>query len=79
MPAAAQAQPLGVFRWQLQPFCNVVTVTVVQNGAIYTLDGFDDQCAAGQRAPLVGVATPNPDSTIGRARPSWLAPCRPMS
>ena len=62
---SASAQTIGTFRWQLQPFCNAVTVTVVQNGGVYTLDGFDDQCGAGQRAPLVGVATPNPDGTIG--------------
>lgn len=61
----AAAQSLGTFRWQLQPFCNVVTVNVVQTGVVYTLDGFDDQCGAAQRAPLVGTATPNPDGTIG--------------
>jgi hypothetical protein len=61
----AAAQPLGTFRWQLQPFCNVVTVNVIQTGAAYTLDGYDDQCGAEQRAPLVGIATPNPDGTIG--------------
>ena len=63
--ASAEAQPLGTFRWQLQPFCNVVTVNVTQQGAIYTVDGYDDQCGAAQRAPLVGLATPNPDGTIG--------------
>ncbi len=61
----AGAQSLGVFRWQLQPFCNVVTVTVTQSGAVYTLDGYDDQCGASQRAPLVGLATPNPDGSVG--------------
>ena len=61
----AQAQPLGSFTWQLQPFCNRVTVNVRQDGAVYTLDGFDDLCGAPQRAPLVGLATPNPDGTIG--------------
>jgi Chaperone of endosialidase len=61
----AAAQPIGTFSWQLQPFCNVVTVNVTQNGGVYTLDGFDNQCGAGQRAPLVGLATPNPDGTIG--------------
>ena len=60
-----QAQPLGSFTWQLQPFCNRVTVNVRQDGAVYTLDGTDDQCGAAQRAPLVGLATPNPDGTIG--------------
>ncbi len=63
--AGVDAPSLGTFRWQLQPFCNVVTVSVVQQSGIYTLDGYDDQCGAPQRAPLVGLATPNPDGTIG--------------
>ncbi len=65
LTATAGAQPLGSFSWQLQPHCNRVTVTVTQNGGIYTLDGTDDQCGAAQTAPLVGVAAPNPDGTIG--------------
>jgi len=60
-----EAQSLGTLRWQLQPFCNVVTLNVNQQGAVYTLDGYDDQCGAAQRAPLVGLATPNPDASIG--------------
>ena len=63
--ATAQAQTVGTFQWQLQPFCNVVTVTVTQNGATFSVDGFDDQCGAPQRAPLVGLAAQNPDGTIG--------------
>ncbi len=63
--ARADAQPLGTFSWQLQPFCNRVTVSLVQQGALYTVDGYDDQCGAAQRAPLVGLATANPDGTIG--------------
>ncbi len=65
MVPVAGAQPLGTFRWQLQPFCNVVVVNITQQGAVYQIDGFDDQCGAPQRAPLVGLATPNPDGTIG--------------
>ena len=42
--AIANAQPLGSFSWQLQPFCNVLTISVTQQGNIYTLDGYDDQC-----------------------------------
>lgn len=61
----AGGQSLGQFSWQLQPYCNVVTVNVSQNGAVYTVDGYDDQCGATQRAPLTGLATPNPDGTIG--------------
>jgi hypothetical protein len=65
MADRAEAQSLGTFRWQLQPFCNVVVVTVTQQGAVYKVDGYDDQCGAAQRAPLVGLATPNPDGSIG--------------
>jgi hypothetical protein len=61
----ASAQPLGTFTWQLQPFCNRVTVSVRQDGAIYTLDGTDDQCGATQKAPLVGLAALNLDGSIG--------------
>jgi hypothetical protein len=63
--ATASAQSLGRFTWQLQPYCNVVTVTVTGIAGVYTLEGFDDQCGAATRAPLTGVATPNPDGTIG--------------
>jgi hypothetical protein len=64
VPSVAQAQSLGTYIWQLQPFCNRVAVTVVQAGGSYTLDGSDDQCGAAQRAPVVGTATLNPDGTI---------------
>ena len=62
----ATAQPLGTFRWQLQPFCNVVTLAVTQNGAVYRLEGTDNQCGAGADAAAVnGTAFPNADGTIG--------------
>jgi len=65
-PTGAIAQPLGAFRWQLQPFCNIVNVNVTRNGDVATLDGFDDQCGgAAPHAPLIGVATVNPDGTVG--------------
>lgn len=60
----SEAQPLGSFTWQLQPYCNRVTLTVTQNGAVYTLDGFDNQCGGSKRAAVVGLATPSPDGTI---------------
>ena len=61
----ATAQPFGTYSWQLQPFCNRITVTINQAGAIYSLDGFDDQCGAPLRAPVVGTAVLNPDGTAG--------------
>lgn len=60
------AQPLGLFAWQLQPYCNRVVVNIVQAGGVYTVDGWDDQCGgASPHAPLVGIASLNPDGTIG--------------
>lgn len=63
--APASAQPLGSYRWQLQPYCNIITVTVVQQGGQYQLDGQDDQCAAAEKASVVGLAFQNPNGTIG--------------
>lgn len=64
-PAAAWAQPIGAFRWQLQPYCNVVTVNVSQNGTVYSLEGTDDQCGASEKASAIGTAFLNPDGSIG--------------
>ncbi len=62
----ALAQPVGTFRWQLQPFCNVITVAITQNGAVYRLEGTDDQCGGGaDAASVTGTAFPNADGTIG--------------
>ena len=57
LPAAsALAQPIGAFRWQIQPYCNLITVTVTHQSGIYTLDGTDDRCGADQAASVVGIA-----------------------
>jgi hypothetical protein len=53
----ASAQVIGTFAWQTQPYCNVVTVTVVQQGAQYQLTGHDNLCGAGP-APVTGTAVP---------------------
>ncbi len=63
-PSTAFAQSLGTFRWQTQPYCNVLTLAVTQNGGVYTLDGFDDQCGAATKAPVTGSAVANADGTI---------------
>ena len=62
---AADAQSLGTFRWQLQPYCNVLTVTVTQVGAVYRVEGTDDQCGAATRASVIGTAFQNPNGSIG--------------
>lgn len=64
-PAVVSAQPVGTFRWQLEPFCNVVSVAVVQQAAVFTLDGTDDQCGAAQQASVAGLAFLHPNGSIG--------------
>lgn len=66
LPATAATQTVGTFRWQLQPYCNVITVTITQVAAAYRLDGTDDQCGGGRdQAAVQGMAFANPDGTIG--------------
>lgn len=62
--ASAEAQPLGTFRWQLTPYCNVLTLAVTQSGDQYRFEGTDDQCGAATRAPVIGLGVPNPDATL---------------
>jgi len=63
--ADADAQPLGTFSWQLAPYCNVVTVSVTQDGGVYTLDGYDNQCGTATRGAVSGTAFVNPNGSIG--------------
>ena len=64
VPVVAEAQSLGAFRWQLQPYCNVLTLTVTQSGGAYRLEGTDDQCGSA-RAGAIGMAFQRLDGTIG--------------
>lgn len=73
--SAAAAQSVGQFRWQLQPYCNVVTLNVVQSGGLFQLDGYDDQCGGtAPRAAVVGTAFPNPSGLIGMGLTIVTAP-----
>lgn len=65
LTAGGAAEAVGTFQWQLQPFCNLLTLSVRQDGGVYTLDGSDDQCGAGERASVAGTAFLNPDGSIG--------------
>ncbi len=64
-PLAASAQTIGTFRWQTQPYCNVISVAVTQTGAAYRLEGTDDGCEITNRSSVVGMAFANPDGSIG--------------
>ncbi|MCC6988113.1 MAG: DUF1566 domain-containing protein [Acidobacteria bacterium] len=63
--STASAQVFGTFTWQMLPYCNKVTLTITQFPSGYTIDGFDDQCGAGQRAGAVGMVHINPDGSVG--------------
>lgn len=56
LPSPVAAQTIGTFRWQLHPYCNLVTVVVEQVGPVYRLTGTDDQCGAGSAAAVNGEA-----------------------
>lgn len=63
--SVASAQPLGTFRWQAQPFCNVIEVAVTRQGGVFALDGSDDLCGAPQRGSVFGTALLNAAGTVG--------------
>jgi hypothetical protein len=44
-PTAADAQ-VGTFTWQMQPYCNKVTLTLTNSPGGFSLNGFDDHCGA---------------------------------
>lgn len=62
---SASAQVFGTFSWQMQPYCNLVTLTITQIPGGYTVDGSDNQCGAGKLAGAAGMALLNPDGTVG--------------
>ena len=62
---ASEAQTVGTFRWQLRTFCNVVTVAITQNGAVYRLEGTVDQCGGGPDAASV-TRTPRAERSLFR-------------
>lgn len=63
--SVASAQPLGSFKWQLQPYCNVLTFNVIGEGGNFTIDGTDDLCGALEKASATGLAFWNGNGTIG--------------
>jgi len=64
-PAVADAQVFGTFTWQMQPYCNRVTLTLTNSPGGFTLSGFDDQCGAVAKGSAAGVAVFNGDGTVG--------------
>lgn len=56
--ATASAQNLGTFSWQLKPYGSVVTMTIIQEGAMYRVTGFEAQCGGNPSLPLTGSIVP---------------------
>ena len=65
LPNAVYAQVFGTFAWQMQPYCNRVTLTLTNSPAGFTLSGFDDQCGAPSKGSAAGAAVFNADGTVG--------------
>ncbi len=61
---AASAQVFGTFSWQMQPYCNQVTLTLTSVTGNFTLDGSDDQCGAAKKGSAAGIGVFNPDGTV---------------
>lgn len=62
--ASAGAQTIGTFRWQLSPFCNVLSLTIIQQGSSYELTGTDDGCGTSGVAPATGTALVSGTSSV---------------
>jgi hypothetical protein len=54
------------FRFQLKPFCNKVTLSLVQSTSqsVVGIVGYDDNCGENPRAPIHGTAVLNPNGSI---------------
>ncbi|MCC7243860.1 MAG: hypothetical protein IT180_18205 [Acidobacteria bacterium] len=63
-PVAAAQNVFGTHTWQMQPFCNVVTLTLspAQGGA--RVEGFDNLCGTADRASAVGMASQNANGGV---------------
>ena len=64
-PTVVSAQVFGTFNWQMQPYCNRVTITLTTAAPGFTLAGTDDQCGAGTRGSVTGIGQFNPNGTVG--------------
>lgn len=60
----AYAQVFGTFPWQMQPYCNIVTLTLIASPAGFRLEGADDQCGSTNKGSVVGMATFNASGNV---------------
>lgn len=59
-PAESEAQVIGTFMWRTEPYCNTLTLTVIQEGPVFRLHGTEDLCSNStttqQAMPVEGTA-----------------------
>lgn len=63
--SSASAQVFGTFTWQMQPYCNQVTLTLTSVTGNFTLDGSDNMCGGAKKSSAVGIGVFNPDGSVG--------------
>lgn len=64
-PAVTDAQVLGTFTWQMQPYCNRVTLTLTGTPGGFVAAGTDDLCGGPRKAGATGFVVFNPDGSVG--------------
>ena len=62
--SSASAQVLGTFTWQMQPYCNRVSLTLTTGAGGFVLHGVDDRCGATVRGSASGAAVFNGDGSV---------------
>lgn len=67
--ASASAQPvqpvvIGTFHWQLHPFCSTLSLTVIQEGGRYRLQGTESCAANDVSRPVYGTATVDAEGIV---------------
>lgn len=62
--SSVSAQTVGTFRWQLSTYGSVLNLTVVQQGSIFLLSGFETQCGGNASLPVSGVAVPQANGQV---------------
>jgi hypothetical protein len=57
---SARAQTVfGTFSWQMEPYCNTVTLSLISMPTGFTVEGVEDQCGNSNKASAVGTAAFN--------------------
>lgn len=63
-PDVLMAQSLGPFTWQMQPYCNAVTLLLRNSPTGFVLEGSDSMCGATEPAGAVGMAAFNASGNV---------------